>query len=745
MKKLIGIVVGVFVLLIVVAMVAPMFYDVNAKVKPMIKSAVEETMNAKAEIGTLSLSTLFGVNIGIESLKIIETPSNHVLFEMKDAKLKIPFLSLLTGTLSVTVTADNPAVNLIRNKEGVLNVSTLMKAKTEAKKDESSGSGAGAAAGHFALSTDITNANITFKDEKMGFQYKIDHLNVKSHDIGTGHPFSLEVSADLAMDNKKDMALLGKVTSTNTFQINLSGGDLQDYSLKSSVDLSDLDIKYGDLFKKAKGVPLTLASDIKASKTTANINLIELNANNFKIKTSGKAENLNSENPSMDINISSNELKLDDWKKIIKPLGEFDLGGALTFNLNLSGTKTKPSYSGEFDFKNGTMKVPGLVPHATQVTAQIGLKTDELILKKASMTLGKSDMNLTGTVKDFMAPQIQIAFNSKKLDLDEMLPQKPKAEGASAESAKEDSADMEKSLQGPIAMIRENPVLRKTNMRAETKIASLVVKNADITNINAIATFKDLIFAMDNATLKAFGGDAKSNLKIDFREKKPTYSFNADVQKLDTNSAVVSQFKDLDKSITGLANANFFVKGTGVSMDDLNKNLTGKGNINVQGGTWSGLAGLKMIGEKLKSVPGAGGISNVNVSDKFRTLKSDFTIGGGKMNVVNAIMDMENSNTSLNMNGYVAFTKDMLMKGDIIAPVQNAPDDLRSKDGRGRIPFEVGGKVNSPQVNWGATLGPLTTAYAKQEGKKAVQKGVEDLKKNIQNDDVKKLLNNIHF
>lgn len=665
--KVIGV---IFAVLIVVVLVAPLFYDVNTKIKPQIQTAIEENLNAKAEIGKLSLGVLFGINIGIESLKIIETADNNVFFEMKDAKLKIPYASLFTGKVAITLDAKSPTLKLNRDAQGNLNVSKLMKPKKAEAPAEKSGDGSAggsAALGKIDFSTDITDANIEFHDRQAGTDYKINRLDFKSHNIGIGHPFETEVSANLDINNKRDMKVSGKVVFSGKTEIAMDGSNLEKVVSKAKLDLTDVEVSQPSL-NKAKGSPLTLDTDILVSKDM--------------------------------------------------------------------------TYSGTATLKGADFRVAGFVPKATDVVGDFQIKTNELDIKKMSMKVGSSDFNLSGSVKDFEAPVVNLTFSSKKLNLDEMLP-KPKEGSGKGSAEPEDPKALEKSLaelEGPIAMVRQNPVLRKMNLRAQTSIDSLIMKNAEISNIKAVATFRDLVLSMDNTTLAAFNGSGNVDLKIDFSQRKPSYSFKAKVQKLDTNKAMVSQFKDLDKTLTGLANASFEIKGSGVTMDDLNKNLNGRGNMNVENGSWSGLGVLKAVGDKLKSIPKAGEmVSGIKISDKFKTLKSDFSIGGGRFNILNGIMEMEGANTSVTLNGFVAFTKDMLMKGDIVAPMGQVPKKMSTSDGRGKVPYEVKGTVDNPKVDWDKTLGPVATAFAQQEGEKLIKKEVDKIK----NDAVKKLFKGI--
>ncbi len=737
---------GFFVVIVIVGLACvPIFYDVNTKLKPEIQKAIEKSLNAKVEIGKLSLSALFGINVGVESLRIIENEDDNVFFEMKDAKLKIPILSLLTGKLSVTLNAHRPIIRLNKDKEGKLNVSKLLKTSDESAK-QGAATAAGAESsfglGRVAFSTDITDASIEFKDKKSGAEYKINELNFVSHNIGLGKPFETTISANLSVDNKKDIRLKGKLSFDGKTEIEASGQKLDGLSFKSRLDLTDLEIEYLGLLNKGKGIPLSVDADVVASSDSLRLQSVELLANTFKIKAAGTVTNF--DHPNVDVKISSNQLKLQEWKKIIKPLKELDIEGNATFDLAILGAPGEIEYSGSFDLKDSSMKIPGLVPRATEVTASLNVKTDELSIQKAAIKIGSSDLSLSGTVKNFSAPAISLTYFSKKLDLDEMLPQPSKQKAAEGVPS-EDPRALEKSLaqlEGPITLIQKNPILRNMNLRAQTTIDSLIIKGAEIAGVKAPVRFNGLVLTMENALFGAFGGSGTTDLRIDFSQKKPVYSFKAKVQKLDTNKAMVSQFKELDKTLTGMANANFEVHGVGVTLEDLNKHLAGRGSMNVQNGSWSGLGVLKMIGEKLKSIPKvAQAVSGIKITDKFKVLKSDFTIGGGRFNIQNGIMEMESANTMVTLNGFIAFTKDMNMRGEVVAPMGQVPKKMATSDGRGKIPYEIKGRVNDPKVDWDATLKPVAMAFAQQEGQKFLKKEVDKLK----NDGIKKLFKGLKF
>jgi hypothetical protein len=755
-KILIGLValVGLFVLAI---LLVPVFYDVDKNVRPQIESAVQENLNAKAEIGRLSLSLLTGISVGIESFKLVDLKNQEVFF-MKDAKLKVPFFSLLGGKLKITVVADKPRITVVKDKNGQINLLSLVKEKAQTQKpieEEKEGGGvsSGAVAGagsRVFISTAIKDANVSYKDLATGMVSKIENLTFETTDIGLNRKFPLSLQAKLAVSDNKDMKLEGLLKLKGEVGTEFGDQGFKLATLSADFDLSQLGIFYGNLFKKPAGIPLGMRADIQASMDQIQFNELKFTVNDFSINTKGTVKDL--ENPTFAIKVRSNKLDISQWKKILKPVSDFDVSGNVELSFDLNGSLKKPSYKGRLSLQNANLKVPGIKPRAERVNANIIIKTNQLDLKNTNLVLGKSDLDIKGAIKNFSAPQIDIAMNSNVLDVDEILgppknPPKETSEKENEEKLSDEELDrkVEQLAAGPLKMIRSNPMLRKLKLRSSTKIKKLVVSKVTATNFIANVSFINLVLSLDKAALEVFKGKVNTNVGVDFKPKDPSYKAAGKAVNIDLDQAVKSQFPKLDKFITGRAFTDFNIAGKGVIPSKVKKNLTGKGKFNIANGTWSALTPLKMIGEKLKKIPKVGDkAKGMKVGNKFKSFQGNYTIGGGQLNLHNAEIDLEEAKTALKMKGKIKFNMTMEMKGDVISPL-NMPKKLRLKDGRSKVPFELEGPLSSPKVKWEKTINPVAAAYAEDEGKKLLKKGVKDLKKNIKNKEIKKLLDGIRW
>jgi uncharacterized protein involved in outer membrane biogenesis len=355
---------------------------------------------------------------------------------------------------------------------------------------------------------------------------------------------------------------------------------------------------------------------------------------------------------------------------------------------------------------------------------------------------------MDGTVRNFNKPIIVFNVHSRVLDVDQMLPQKPAGESAKeAPSTTQGSEnfDAEKAAKGPIASLKANPVARGLDFTGRLQVGKLKAHKAELDDLKAELTFKDLVMKLTQASANTFGGSGSFNAMIDFRGTDPTYSVGGQVNGIDINAAVTNQMPVAKDSIFGKAFAKFDVAGSGLSKAKVTSSLKGKGNFHIDNGSWSALKAMQSVGESLKKIPGAqAALGGINVSDKFKACKADFTIANGKFNIINMIADMEGARTTVTGQGYVDFDMNLSLIGKLTTPAGNdVPSDIRSADGRLSLPYELGCKANAPCPKVDTTARPVATAYAKKLGGQAVKKALQD---NLQgNPAVKDLLNKLPF
>jgi hypothetical protein len=290
--------------------------------------------------------------------------------------------------------------------------------------------------------------------------------------------------------------------------------------------------------------------------------------------------------------------------------------------------------------------------------------------------------------------------------------------------------------------MKKNPVARALDFTGRMQVGKIKVNNADITDLNTELTFKELVMSLKKATAQAFGGKISFTSGVDFRGVDPAYTAAGDVSGVDVNAAITSQLPTLKDTVMGRIQSKFNVSGSGLAKAKVKQSMKGAGNFKIEKGSWAALSVLQQIGEKLKGIPGAKEkLGGVVVGNKFRQVKSDFNIAGGKFNILNMIADMEEANTTLNGVGYVDFDMNMMLAGKLLFPAggETPPNDIRASDGRFSVPYEIGCQATSPCFKPEKTLQVVGGAYLKNEGAKAAKKALEKIDNPVVQDLLKKL------
>lgn len=749
MKKLLigfGALLGV---LVIAMAVIPLFYDVNTKVRPQIIEAIESQMDVKTELGKLSLSLWGRVSIGIESLNLIDKQTNASVFSMKDAKLNIPFLSLLAGKLSITLATESPQLLFIQEKKGQNNFSRLMKpqaasAKTTNTEAKPSGGGTSGAE-RISFSTVVKNAKITYKDMVNQRTSVIENLDLILQNVGIGQPMQLDVSSVLHYSQGKEIQVDGPVQLKGTSEVHMADGKIEHLTVTAELDLSKLAVKYAGLLNKQPDVPLTANLSIAQTNEKIDFKTVELVADKFEINMKGTVEGF--ENPKFDLQITSNDLQLEKWQKIIAPIGAFQVAGLANVKLGLNGTLAQPQYNGEISLRDGSMKIPGVIPLAQAVTVKSVIQTDEVKLQEASMKIGQSDISMNGLIKNLSAPSITFAIKSARLNLDEMMgPSTSTKKSAEEKKAAANSGKGETEQADSTAAIRNNDFMKKMSLAGQFISKEVILSQVKMEDVLAEVQMKNLVFELKKAQLKTLKGTAQVQALVDLKPVDPTYKVSGKVANMDLNEGVTSQFAALKDFVTGEMKADFAISGAGTQVAKVKRNLRGGGQFEVVKGTWSGLSPLKLVGEKLSSIPGAKDkLGQVVVGNKFKTLKGKFELRDSQLVITSADAELEEGRTGFQLAGNVGFDLNMKMNGHLLSPMSDVPKSLRASDGRGKIPFEMEGQAMSPNVKWEATVKPVASAFVEQEGKKVLEKGLDKLKENVKDQKIQDLIKGIKF
>lgn len=791
LKKIAIALVSLVVLLIVAAIVIPLVVDVD-KYRPQIVEAANKSLNGKLELGKLKLSLWGQIRVQVGGVKLTDAAGREVV-GVQDAFFHVPFLSVFTGSPVLTFKMNQPSVNVVKDKSGKMNVTTLVKetAPSEAAPAEpgkpSKGGGGGdkvevpAIVAAARLGVELRNALVNYKDEMTDMTTELKDLNLVIKDISLSRPTELELWGDLDTKLGKTMQVKGPARIKARAETDFTGGAFQKAKITMNADMDSLAITMPGLFEKKAGIPAHVDGNFTTSPTEATIEKLEMTFHNAVVNVTGKVTNMGQKPatpdaaapaPVVDIQIKSNEIAFKPWAELVPMLKEYELGGAASLVAGASGPSDKLNYRAKLAVKELTAKAPNLKAQP-RIDGVIDVVTDQIEKMDFTMKAPGNDLRIQGKLVSFLAPKVDMTVTSSGMDLDQLIDFPPpaktaegKGESAPAPSAASvapaASAAPVADVDASLAPMRANPMMAAMAATLDVDMKMIKAKGVKLTGIEGRMSFRNLAMAIERFKLGVFGGQISSTFAAALQPVVPTYQFGLNVQGLDIKEAVESQMSMFKNTVVGKANFSMNGAGSSFNADKATMNLNAKGNLKITDAAFATIDVGKVAGgaindglEKLaKKLPQAQGkkVNPPGRESKYESISSDFTIAGGKFSMPNFFAKAA-PNDGIDIKGVtVVGLKDMSLKtewqlidtynftkaADVSVEAQGVKVPRILAEGKGpvKIPVSAGCNVAEPCFNYTEVPEYLAAVALENVGNAVGGKFKAEAKK--QTDEVKK-------
>jgi AsmA protein len=245
-RKIIYIVSGLIVLLLLAAVLLPIFVDAN-KFKPQVESAAESALGRKVAIGNIRLA-LFSGGVSVEDIAISEDPKfgSSSFLTAKSVAVGVEMMPLIfSRQLHVTgVTIDQPEVTLLRATSGEWNFSTL--GAKGAASPAGSSSSSGSAANVSVQKIEIKNGKLTVGQASSNAKrHEYDQMNLTASDLSYTSQFPFQFSA--TTQGNGSIKLTGKAGPLNQT-------DAAQTPVEASVEIRSLDLTLTGFSDPSSGI-----------------------------------------------------------------------------------------------------------------------------------------------------------------------------------------------------------------------------------------------------------------------------------------------------------------------------------------------------------------------------------------------------------------------------------------------------------------------------------------------------------
>ena len=668
-------------------------------------SQAEQALGRKVSVGDVGLTLWGGVGLTLSKFTMSDDPSfsatNFVSAE--DLQINVKLLPLLRKDFQIKrLILHKPVIQVIRDKEGKFNFSSLGKEKKEKPEEPEKAEREKQQKAPPALLiavVDVSGGEVHYVDQKEGSDFRANQIDFRVKDFDLNRPFSAELAAalfsekqnfklqaqigpigsrtdfsDVPLDGKADIEALdfGKLKSTLPVvkaalpkDMDMSGiltakdlrfkGTFKKLSLKGVLDGSAAAVTYGQTLRKAAGIPFVVSADaqygnglLRLGQTKAKLNTMEL---------TGNGEVNMGDGPALNLSLASNRFSLEGWEKIIPLLNDYQLSG----NLELQKTTVQgklgkgamPQIQGSMTFSGVNAKPPQFQKPIKDLDTKIDFTGQKATVKDTTLSLGNSRIRLAAEIDRFSPLTLTYRLSTPEIwpaDFQASLPEDRKT-------------DVIKNLSSEGTLSAQDGTFRFRGKLASTQGTLYKIGYKDLgTNL----ALENKVASIQNLRLNALNGSLQAEAQYAFNSATPRFSLVSKAQGLDIGELYRSVDPKSTRDIQGRLNADMKVSGSGKEWNEIKPSLRGQGQAEVLQGALLDFNIADNVLSSVTGIPGLISLINPQVRKKypetfeakdtrFKELKGQFDLADARMNVRD--LRIAAADYSVQGNGWVDFEK----------------------------------------------------------------------------------------
>jgi uncharacterized protein involved in outer membrane biogenesis len=751
--------------------------------KDYLLAQAEQALGRKVSVGDVGVTLWGGVGVTLSNFTMSDDPaySRGHFIRAGDLQINVKLLPLLRRDFQVKrLILHKPVIQIIRNKEGRFNFSTIGKEKKKEKQKEAEKADKEkeqkSPPTFLIAMVDVSGGEVHYLDQKAGTDFRATQIDFRVKDFDLNRPFSAELAAALFSEkqNFKLQAQIGPIGSQTDFNevplegkadiesldfgklkstlpavkaalpkdMDLSGiitvkdlrlkGTLKKLSLKGALDGTGAALNFGKILRKGAGVPLVVSADaqygnglLRLGQTKAQLSTMEL-AGNGDISLGAV--------PVLNLSLASNRFSLDGWEKIVPLLQEYQLSGNLevqrTTVQGKLGRGATPQIQGTLIFSGVSAKPPQFPKPIKDLDTRIDFTGQRAVLKDTTLSLGNSRIRLAADIDRFSPLTFTYKLSTPEIwpaDFQASLPEDRKA-------------DVIKNLSSEGTLSAQDGMV---TFRGKLASAQGTLYKIDYKDLGTNLVLENKIASIRNLRVTALNGSLQGDGEYAFNNPTPRFSAVSKAQGLDLGELYRSLDPKSSRNIQGRLNADMKVSGSGKDWNDIKPSLRGQGQAEVLQGALLDFNVADSVLSSITGIPGLTSLINPQIrkkypetfeakDTKFKELRGLVDLADQRMNVKD--LRIAAADYTVQGNGWVDFEKRADFQAALVLSQSLSADLGRSarevsymfnNQNQFEVPFSVNGTLPKLKAR------PDSNYLAKMIQRGFLRKGAEELQQRL--------------
>ena len=324
---------------------------------------------------------------------------------------------------------------------------------------------------------------------------------------------------------------------------------------------------------------------------------------------------------------------------------------------------------------------------------QFKFSPKNLALEEMTAKVGNSDFDMRGTIDNYLGYALRdeiltgrFAFNSKMLDLDELMGLTPSDTSSEANENENETATTSQSDDALVS------IPSNIDFDLNTSVAKIKYDGLMIENFKGNVNLKESVASLNNVNMNAMGGTIGMRGSFDTKNpEKPHVNFgydlkNLDIKELADNFLTIEKFAPVAKYADGRISTTLSLEGDMTNkMDMIMESLNGEGSFFTNRVVISGFEPLTKLANEIKMPQ----LSTQTLDN----VRASFEFMDGKMHV--KPFNLKMGKITSDIHGWTSFNSDIDYKMKMNIPKDQIPAEMI------KMVEQAIGKVNNvvPQLN----------------------------------------------
>ncbi|HLB59956.1 MAG TPA: AsmA family protein [Bdellovibrionota bacterium] len=513
----------------------------------------------------------------------------------------------------------------------------------------------------------------------------------------------------------KKMVATGPIAADGTLSFNLNNRTLINGSAKIDVNLDRTNLKKEKVFDKPSGIPLHGTLNLSATNDQVLIQTALIKAVNAEVQASGEVTSF--KEGVVNTNIDIKPFQLQPWKPILTALKNVSLDARLDGSIKLQGSLKKTGelkFGGTGRVRNGQGKIEGIHPMVRDLSADLKFTDKGAIIEQLAMNIGRSDIQMAGTLTDFKNARGTVELNSKFLDLDELFPPEPPTIVPAPSKKPQPTPVPVTKMPDPFKIFREGEFWKKAILKGSLNAKQIYSRRMTLGPLQAALIYRERKFILEDFSLGMYEGVVTANSELDASRLPAPFRIWGSAKNINLSKMLTAKNPSLKETIEGRMSTDFHLEGVGFSREEVRNTLSGQGKLNILDAEFKTLDVTDTIYEALESIPGVK-LRERPKEKRFQFAKANFTVSGGR--VTTNDLYLRGQGFSIKGHGFFDFDQHLDYRADYYLTPEEDP--LQA------IPFKIGGSLQHPAIK--PDIREYVKRYLQTTLEETLKKGAEKI------------------